>query len=253
MPSNTDLPNVEEIRKVRSEEQWVRYDSIVIGPGARDISDTWFNSFSELANANQLLWFTSRRTKEVGFSYSNISGPSEDWAQRIYQTGIEFIAPPGLLGYETQSADAAVLPTIFTTMLPHRMSFQIKVQDLDEILRVPGIHLPGGTGVTGQSQNGAGFLIAEPGQTGDANLRNTWAWPQPVGIPAKSKIEVRGDIDDPLREALRELDTLPGFKKIPILQGNDPVKTVNLANYYQIRIWHRGPRYVQLRGARSSS
>lgn len=250
--NNLDL-NVENLRKVRSEEQWLRYDTICIGKGASAVDKGWFENFRDFANASNLVWFTSGRTSTVGESFCNLSGQSEDFAQRIYQSGIEFIAPPGLLGLTSNLADGGVAQTLFTEELPNYMRFNVKVQNVDEVLSVPGIHMPAGVGVTGQNASGAGALFTVAGHTGDANLRNTWSWPHALGIPSKSKIEVNARIDDPLKAWLLSLPTsLPGSTDVPATDDNGEVNTYALENWYRIRIWHRGPRYVQLRGARSA-
>ncbi len=250
--NNLDL-NVENLRKIRSEEQWLRYDTICIGKGAKQVNTNWFEDFATFAGASNLVWFTAGRTKTVGESFCNLSGQSEDFAQRIYQTGIEFIAPPGMLGYTENLADGGIMQTIFEEEFPNYMRFSTKVQNVDEVLQLPGIHQPAGVGVTGQSATGAGALFTVAGHTGDANLRNTWAWPHALGIPSKSKIEVNATVDDPLKTFLLSLpDTLPGTTNVPVTNADNEVATFALENWYRIRIWHRGPRYVQLRGARSA-
>lgn len=245
--------NVANLRKVRSEEQWERYDTICIGPGASSVDKNWFENFQDFANASNLVWFTSGRTKAVGESFCNLSGQDEDFAQRVFQSGIEFLCPPGLAGLEDNLGDAGFIQQLFIQELPTYMRFAINVQDVDNVLRVPGNHLPAGYGVTGASLNGAGSLFSVSGQTGDANIRNTWAWPHAVGIPAKSKIEYTATIDDPMKSFLRGLPTtLPGQAQIPTTGENGEFELVPYDNWYRIRVWNRGPRYVQLRGARSA-
>lgn len=243
---------VEALRDVRSEEPWIRVDTICIGKGAKNIDDGWFENFADFANASELIWFTSGRTKKVGQALCNLSGPSEDYAQRIYQSGVEFIPPIGFQGFEENVADSGFMQSLWVQDLPNMMSTAWKLQDVDNILICPAIHQPAGTGVSGQVQNGAGSLFSIAGQTGDANLRNTWGWPQPLGIPAKSKIEVAMTIANPMKDFLRDLpDELPAQAQIPTTENNE-LKLVPFDNWYKIRVWLRGPRYVQLRGATSA-
>lgn len=245
--------NEQIARGLRAEEQWLRYDTICIGPGAKLVNATWFNTFAEFADADSLAWNDGSRTRQVGLSYCNQSGDTEDWAQRIYQSGIEFQAPPGQLEAEGAALDAAILPEIFTRMLPEMMAFKVTMQDLDDVLIAPGAHLPGVTGVSGGFADGAGSTLFDAGQRGTADLRNSWTWPEPLEIAAKSKLAVSARIDNPIKEFLRSLTTLPGTKSF-IIPAVAPLtnQTVFLRNWYRIQVWHRGPRFVQLRGARSA-
>jgi hypothetical protein len=67
-------------------------------------------------------------------------------------------------------------------------------------------------------------------------------------LAAKAKLTVRGSIDAPLRAMLASLPG-PGAKRIPIGNG----QYYEMPNWYGIRISFWGPRYLQMRGARSSS
>lgn len=244
--------NLENVaRGLRAEEQWLRYDTICIGPGAKAVNASWFNSFSEFADADSLTWHDGSRTRQVGLSYCNQSGDVEDWAQRVYQSGIEFMAPPGVLEGESVSLDSAVMPELFLRMLPEMMAFRVTLQDLDDILICPGSQMPGIGGVSGGFADGAGSTLFDAGQRGTADLRNSWTWPNPVEIAAKSKITVSARIDNPLKEFLRLLVTVPG-QKVFTIQNGMITQQVTLRNWYRIMVWHRGPRFVQLRGARSA-
>lgn len=244
------------IRGARAEEQWLRYDTICIGPGASRVHQSWFEDFQDFANADSLTWNDGTRTRQVGLAYCNQSGDTEDWAQRIYQSGVDFLAPPGILGSEAQVAEAAVLPELFLRELPEMLAMFVNMQDLDDVLLLPGSHLPGVTGVTGATFNGAGFLIADAGQRGTADMRNSWSWPEPLEVAAKSKLVVRARIDQPIRPFYQQLNGVPGVKtvtvNIPSDEGPSIARQIEYRNWYRIRVWHRGPRFVQMRGARSA-
>lgn len=250
-----ETQDIEQLaRGLRAEEQWLRYDTICIGPGAKAINSTWFENFSEFADADSLTWMDGSRTRQVGLAYCNQSGDTEDWSQRIYQTGIEFMAPPGIAEGETVALDSAVMPEIFTRLLPEMMSFRVIMQDLDDVLIAPGSHMPGIAGVSGGFADGAGSTLFDAGQRGTGDIRNSWTWPKPLGVPAKSKISVNARIDNPVKGFLRSLTTVPGSKSfvIPAALPITGFQTVTLRNWYRIMVWHRGPRFVQLRGARSA-
>lgn len=236
------------IRDTRVAEQWERYDSIVIGPGAADLDDGWFNDWAAFANADELQWF-SRRAGAVGQSYTNQNTERTDWAQDIFQTCIEFISPPGIGGREGDILDEQIFPMLFTEMLPTMMPFRIRLAESDDISLAPGNHYPAGFGTSGASLDASGAPSMLPGSNGEPHVSNTWKWPEPVMLPAQGKITVLARIDNPIRGFLANFVGSPGSKVIPGPNQTD----FNLANFYQIKVTHRGPRYLQLRGGRSAS
>lgn len=236
-------------RGMRAEESWERVDTVVIGPNARDVDSGWFNTWEEFAKASKIVWGVERR--DAGDSFSNLSGPQEDFSQLIYQSGIDFIAPPGIGALDTQILDT-IMPEIFMRMLPESMAFQVQQANTDDVLNVPGSHLPGVAGVTGATLNGAGSLVLDAGQRGTADVRNSWQWVKPLQVPAKSKLQVIGRVDGEMRDFLLSLPISPGQKNVPFLDSNNELSQAVLRNWYRIRVWHRGPRFVQLRGARSA-
>lgn len=249
----------EVIRATRAAEQWERYDSIVVGPGARNVDPGWFNTWADFANADELRWF-SQRSSAVGRAYSNQQTERTDWAQDFYQTGIEWFAPAGLGEREQEILDSVIMPELFVRELPNRMSFNVTIAESDTIAEFPGSHAPSGYGTTGVEASQAPAPLMVPGQQGDAHVSNTWKWPEPVMLPAQGKITVRARIDQPIRRLLQSLTSCPGSKMLPpcgISAGNDintnqPVY-LEYPNWYVIRVFFRGPRYLQLRGARSAS
>ena len=236
-----------QIRELRAAEQWERVDSIVIGDGAANRSRGWFNTWVDFANADRLQWFSGRDTA-VGESYVNQQTERTDWAQDLFQTMVEFIPPVGLAAIEEDNNDAEITPLIFAQLLPNQLALRVVLADSDEIAKAPATHFPAGVGLA-QAQisalNAPGVL---PGVNGDPHISNGWKWPEPVMLAAKAKITVYGTVDDPVRAMFRQLPG-PGFKLIPDGQGGQ----IRMPNWYTIKITHRGPRYLQLRGARSSA
>lgn len=235
------------IRRMRAAEQWERYDAIVVGPGAADRSRGWFNTWADFANADQLAWFSGRDTA-AGQSYVNQGSERTDWAQDLYQTHIEFLPPPGIADIEEDSNDGQITPTLFTELLPAQLSIRVVLSESDEIAKAPANHFPSGFGVTGSQLAAAAAPMVLPGSQGQPHVSNSWKWPEPVMLAAKAKITVFGLLDDPIRTLLRNLPG-PGNKLVPIGGG----VTQSMPNWYTIKITHRGPRYLQLRGARSSA
>ena len=236
-------------RGMRAEEQWLRYDTVCIGEGAKAVDSGWFDTWEEFAKASKIIWGKER--SDAGDSFSNQSGPQEDFSQLIYQTGIDFLAPTGIAGFDAQLLDA-IMPQIFVRSLPESMAFHVNQANTDDVAIVPGGHMPGVSGVSGQSLNGAGALMLDAGQRGTGDIRNSWQWPTPLQVPAKSKLQVIGRVDGEMRDWLLQLPIGPGLKSIPYIDANNEVAKSTLRNFYKIRVWHRGPRFVQLRGARSA-
>jgi len=236
-----------QIRQIRAGEIWERVDSVVIGPGAAARSRGWFNSWADMAGADQLQWFSGRDTA-AGPAYVNQSTERTDWAQDLYQTHIEFISPTGLAEYESVGDDAQITPILFSQMLPQMLSIRITLADADEIAKAPSSHFPAGFGPTYPVFAGAASTAVMPGTQGEPTVSNSWKWPEPIMLAAKAKITVYGNIDAPIRDVFRTLPG-PGNKLIPDGLGGQIV----MPNWYTIRITHRGPRYLQLRGSRSSS
>lgn len=238
-----------EARGMRAEEQWLRYDTVCIGEGAKSVDSGWFDTWEQFAKSSKIVWGVDR--KDAGDAFSNLSGPQEDFAQVIYQSGVDFLPPVGLSGFESQLLDA-IMPALFMRELPDAMAFHVQQANTDDVLVAPGGHLPGTSGVTGATLNGAGALILDAGQTGTADVRNSWQWPEPLQVPAKSKLQVISRVDGEMRDWLLQLPISPGTKSIPYLDANNEPQTSTLDNWYRIRVWHRGPRFVQIRGARSA-
>lgn len=246
--------NVEAVRDLRNEEQWLRYDTTIVGfQSTRVTQNGWKETFAEWASQDLITWNDGSRTKAVGKAYCNQSGNTEDFSQMVFQSGVEFFAPSGYGANVVNSADALVMPAYWIQELPRAMSFSFKMQDTDEWLLVPGSHLPGGTGATGTSATDYGAPMIYGGQTGNVGMGSVWEWPEPLEIASKKKLVVEATIDKPAKDFLQQLDAMPGVATFPVPDGLNPgfTKQATMKLWFGIRVWHRGPRAVQLRGAYS--
>jgi hypothetical protein len=248
-PVSTD--EQQKIEDIRNEEQWVRYDTIMVGPDATLVTQNgWKPTFSAFANEDLLTWNDGSRTKQIGKSYCNQSGNTEDFSQLVYQSGVEYWTPVGM-GDSIQYISDLDMIKVWVQELPRAMSFSVKMQDTDEWLLVPGSHLPGGTGTTGAMAVDTGLPSIYPGQNGEPGLSQVWQWPKPLRVAAKKKLVVEATLDKPLKEFLQQLDANPGYAFWNVPDGQNPgaFKVVRKKMWFGIRVWHRGPRRVQLRGA----
>lgn len=243
----------EKVRATRAAEQWERYDSIVIGGldangnGPRNLDDGWFNSWNQFSQATRFTFF-SRRQEQVGFAFTNQPTERTDWAQDLFQMGVEFHAPVGMGDLESDANDETTVPMLFVNDLPNKSSFRVRLADADEIVMAPGSHFPSGYGVVDSFSSAAAAPTTYGGHQGNAHVSNTWKWPEPIMLAAQAKITVIGEVDNPLRDLLEGLPG-PGSKLIPDGAGGQ----IQYPNWYIIRVFLRGPRYLQLRGARSAA
>lgn len=236
------------IRQLRVAEAWERYDGIAIGPGARDIDQNYFNTWSDLASADIITWFSSR-APGVGKSFTNQRTERTDWAQDFYQFGMEFYAPAGFADLETDQNDAQFFPLLFVKELAKRMSIRITIADTDEILVIPANRAPSGVGDASAFADGSAAPFMSPGVQGVPIMSNTWKFPVPIMLPAVGKITVEARIDNPLRNFYQQFTASPGSKRVfnPATQA-----FVEMGNLYTIIAAFRGPRYLQFRGAREA-
>ena len=235
-----------KVRGLRAQEWWQRYDSVVIGPGARDRSRGWYNSWADFANASTIKWFGGR--EGAGLEYTNQERERTDWAQDLFFTNVEFITPSAPGDTYTEPNDAEVMKYLFTGDLANQLTLTTVLAESDEISKAPAIHYPAGWGNAYAALGSVSSPTVLPGTSGEPNINNAWKWPEPIMLAAKATLQVNGILGSPLRDVLGNLPG-PGFRSIP--DGNGGF--VEIPCWYVIRITFSGPRYLQLRGARSSA
>lgn len=244
-----DFAQAAKFRQARAREQWERFDSIVVGPTAVQQSQGWFENWNDFAAANRLSWFAGR-SSNVGPAYSNQDSERTDWAQDVYDISFEMIAPPGIGDLETDSNDALYTQVLFG-QLTDALSLRVVLSESDEIAKAPASHFPGGFGISYPLIASQGTSYAAKGNNGEPIVGNTWKFPVPIMLAAKSRITIEGQIDAPLRQTFAAISG-PGSKVIPTGKPA-PGDFHTQPNWYVMRATIRGPRYLQLRGARSSA
>jgi hypothetical protein len=244
------ISDVDDIRKIRNREQWVRYDSIVIGPGARDEDAGWFNNWSDLAGAEELTLFADQRG-QANKAWVNTS-EREDWAQQIYGMWAEFIAPTSDLRQLTNAFDFN-FAAWWTSEVPRSTYLTVNLADQDNILKIPASYAPGGHGTTELRIDGAAAPSINPGLNGSALWRECWQWPIPLGIPATKRVGVSLKLDKRIFNPLVGLTNAPGNTVFSTVDPLNPLNIIlrSIPNRFIIRVGLLGPRYAQLRGAYS--
>ena len=244
-----DLADI--IRAVRNKEQFQRYDTVAVGPTARQFDDGWFDTFAAMARASTIGMF-SGRNEQVGEAYTNQTTERYDYAQDIYSFSIELIAPVGLGDFDEQATDTVFWPQYWITQVAAQMSVVVKLADADTILTCPLTHVPASVGPSGLTATDTAGPIVVPGTNGIGYFKNAWVWPEPIMVPAKGRISCNFALANPLKEFLLLYPNSPGNKQVPQVPPGPQGQTNTLPNWFLIRGTFRGPRYLQLRGARSA-
>jgi hypothetical protein len=252
------MANGQELRNVRAQEPYLMYDSIVVGPGAAGANGAagitgWYNTWAELAaNADKLEWFGVKRTNVPDWA-SNTAGEREDFSLYIYQAGLEIILPPGAFPLDQSGVDAGLYPLMIPWSLMTYLSLTFTMANVDTTLKLPASHAPASTGLSGAAVDGVAGPVVYPGSSGVPAVQNSWRFAEPWEIPRQGNWRVNGKIERPLTGFLANL---PGpFSKqivVPPAPGSGTAPTVaEMPNWTVLRMWMRGYRRVQLRGARS--
>lgn len=241
---------VDFVLKMRNRENWVRVDSLVIGQGARQEDQGWFNNWSDFAGAENLLLFGSNRPN-VNKAWSNTSD-REDWAQLVYGMWVEFIAPTSDLRRLSNAFDYD-FASWWTTEVPRSTYLTVSMASQDNILQIPANYAPAGHGTTELRVDGSAAPTINPGTVGTAATGQAFLWPTPLGVPALKKITVQLRVDKRVFNPLVGLTNAPGFTTFPTVDPANPLNTIlrTIANRFVIRVGLFGPRFAQLRGAYS--
>lgn len=248
-PVPGDLADI--VRAVRNKEQWIRYDTVIIGEGAAGYDDGWFNTWADFSNAASIDFFSGRSGK-VGKAWTNQTTERYDYAQDIYQMGFELLAPAGMGDFDEDPLDTLFFPQLWTREAAQQMSASVALADADTIFEGPLTHAPGSVGNTGAAYTDSAGPVVNPGTNGIAYMKNSWVWPDPIMIPAKGRLSASISLANPLKTFLGRYTACPSAKLVPMCPPDPNGATNRFPNWFGIRITFRGPRYLQLRGARSA-
>lgn len=231
--------------KVKVKQPYLKYDSIIIGPGAKQLDPGYFEDWLTFGRATSLKWFTDRASAVPNWATSTNTDRS-DWPLEVHQGGVEFYAP-----YVDRQVNINItdnfMPQIFTTKLPVEMEFNFQIADTDLVLKLPGVHAPAGVGPFGIVYDASPAGIIAPAINGEPLINNSWKFPDPMRISTRTTITVSSRVEDPLIGLFTGGLTGPGFKAYPI---NPAGQIYNLPNWYVIRVWLRGARFIENIAAR---
>lgn len=240
------VTNAATVRRLRNREQWERFDTIMVGPGAAGVTKGWFETFKDFARVSQVMWFQSRDSN-VDAAYTNQRSERYDYAQDLYNFNLEFLASTYDAEFDSLGSSAKAMQNIWCQELPKALGFEVLLADADIIAQGPATAFMAGRGNIGGYATDTGAAMVNGGINGTPNKENGWTFPEPIMIAAQAKLTVRAYIAQPIKDLIQAMEG-PGVSLYPDGRGG----YVEKPNWYGIRATFRGPRYMQLRGARSA-
>jgi hypothetical protein len=180
-------------------EMWCLYDTILIGPGMKALGRGWFDSFAELAAANELPFFNQRNRSAVGVAYNN-----QDSAELMafpflaYSLGVEFLVMPfgdscptiPRMPFEKAPSDPVLqqqnegVPQIFQGLMEHA-AVLLKISQDEKLVNVI-THQPAGFGTSGSAIPGgevSRFGWIANYNNGEPEISNRYPWTIPLDMP----------------------------------------------------------------------
>jgi hypothetical protein len=190
---------MEAEQKLNAWEGYPLYDTVLIGEGMGDKSNlNGYNTFKELAQEDEIPFFTSRNRSGAGIPYCNLDAADQvSYAFLAYSIGVEFTTPA--IQDATEDESGVAPPTqynylAFGNELLKHASLQFQVGQ-DEKLLSNVLGTPGGGGITGFSQVGnrsaAGNVYEgtyAQYSNGTPDIRNRFKFKKPVRIPRNRNI-----------------------------------------------------------------
>jgi len=241
----------EAAQQLRARESFPYYDTIGIGLNKGD-TQGWFNSFAELANADEIYLFNQRSRASVGLAYSNLDSPSLfDVGYLCQSIGVQFEVPPTQM-YNEQGALLPYSNNLFQELLED-CSLQFFLNQ-DEKLAANCSHAPAGYGAFGQInsiQNGDEQPSADitGGQytNGAPERKNTWDFKPVIEIPRNHTVYAVLKFSDFARDTLSKLGG-PGY----VLNNSGGLSGPGAwSAQVNLRVTINGTRLVQLRNAQT--
>jgi len=235
-PNMQELPN-DHFEKVGS--NWIYYDTVCIGQGWKQTNPNWFNSFSEMADAPEITFFSVRTSSKTDSAYTNMDSSDQIGRPfRLESIGMRWIYPDPHISDPHQMNITA--SKVFQMYLPEHCHVKFWIRD-DQWATLKPMMMPSGYGVKGSAQ-----LISD---TPSSNTVLTNGDPVPMNrfpfsgngikIPETSQIKAALVFSKYGKDMLRKLDQVWPLDGT----GEDPFPSVAM-----IEMGIRGLRYAQMRG-----
>jgi len=233
MPEEFDPKNVGEF--------WPIYDRCLIGPSVDPKYPGGFQSFTEMAQADEIPFLNIRNSSEAGKTNTNITSKDKiPWRFDLNSIGIRFVFPDPNAFAASEHNGLTTASKWFMQYLPEYAVFDFKIRE-DIRLTALASHLPAGHGPTGSFEvnTGGNRFFGSIINNGEAVMNNRWKFFDNIAIPRDTPISGTLRFDDYGKDLLRQIDEVPGID----FGGEQP-----FANRCFIELTLRGARWVQQRG-----
>lgn len=224
-------------------ENWPIYDEVLIGLTADQASKYpgGYQTFTEMANADEIPFLNIRNSSEVGTTYTNVTSKDKlPWLYYLDSFGMMANYPDPTVGGASEHSAIMAAPKIFQNLVMEHAYFEFSIRE-DVRLRTKPVLMPAGFGVTGgmQANKTTNNFFSSLFQNGLSYIKNRWRNTQ-------SAMEIPRDT--PIKGVLRFSEIgKAGLRKLDTVQGYDFGDEEPFQNIVSIRLILNGVRGVQQR------
>ena len=202
-------------KRVNTRENWPLYDTALIAANVNTLypQANWYTSYADLAEPAEIPFFNVRN-KSIGMQYCNFDSSEKlPFVYHIYGLSISVQAPiisQTKIGADNPTAadQTRAGDLYFSTELARHAAFILKVGQDEKLVSSCDL-IPPGSGVTGfasmlnKAGNNAGSMNSNL-QQGDPDMKNIWAFPEPIAVPRDRNISGTLVISSQMRTALKK-------------------------------------------------
>lgn len=222
-------------------ETWQIYDCVRIGKNVPSKYPGGFNSFVQMALADEIPFLNIRNSSEAGLAYTNVSSKDKlPWPFWLESIGLRFLYPdPESPANPAPLLGDNVMGKMFQQVIQEHAYFQFQIRE-DTIVTLKPAHMPAGMGPSGYISSIGGITSMGTVITqGQANMGNRWKFQgKPLNIPR----------DTPIKGILKFSDTGKQLLTAMGAPGEIPFGAAVWTNEAMIELTLRGKRGVQQRG-----
>ena len=218
---------------------WIYFDTVCIGPGWNTKNQTWFDSFSSMADSPDVSFFNVRTASTTDYAYTNMESIDKIGRPfRLESVGMRWIYPDPHMSDMHQLNQTA--SKVFQMYLPEHCHFKFFIRD-DQWITVKPMMAPSGYGPKGSAQlnsptPGTSTVISN----GETMPMNRFPFSgNGIKVPESAQIRVSLVFSEYGKQLLRQLDQVFPLDG----PGENPFPSVAM-----IEMSIRGLRYVQMRG-----
>lgn len=225
------------------EQNYEIYDTVLLGKGVDPKYPGGFQSYAQMAQADEVPFLNIRNSSEVSESYTNITSKDKlPWGFYMESIGIRFIVPtPENVLPDTSQQAALQKAKIFMTAVMEHARFKFLVRE-DTLLTIKPAMIPAGIGAIGHEASVAGSAHSNLITNGMAYVKNRFSYGRnPVAIPRDTPI--KGSLK--FSEIGKEMLTAMGEVGVLGFGLEAPLEEINIKNTAMIELTLRGFRLIQ--------